>query len=168
MLLTPKEVRYIQISDAILKDKLTIARAAELFNVSDSCVNSAIRWAKDHRVTNLEASDDLKHTIAGLQKRLDWLEKQRRMKERESAYTDKNTGKRKKLSISATWLVVYLRESRALELAIAELKGIYKRALDINVKADITTRHIDYAQLSDDDLYTIRRLQEKAHVHGSN
>ena len=163
MLLTPKEVRYIQISDAILKDKLTIAQAAELFSVSDSCVNSAIRWAKNHRATNLEASQDLKHTIASLQKRLDWLEKQRRMKERESRYKD---GKRR--ATPTGFIATYLREARALELAIAELKGIYRRALDINVSANITTTHIDYTQLSDEDLRTIKQLQEKAYVHGSN
>lgn len=151
------------IANAKLRDNLTIEKCAELFDVSESCINNALRWAQKNRVNNLAAAEDLQLTIVALEKSLYWLETQRGLKEKYSK--DKRGNKR---ALPTTFLTAYLRESRALELAIAELKGIYRRAVDINIKADITTRHIDRSQLTDEDLLTIKKLQEKAYVHGRN
>ncbi len=140
MILTAKEVQYLNISNTKLREDLTIEKTAEYFGISDTRVNNAIAWAKKNRVFNLAAADDLDITIASLQKRLDWLETQRKRIQRESRSKDKDTGRYRQRSVPSVFSAMYLREARKTELAIAELKGIYKRSIDVNVTGAVETK----------------------------
>ena len=132
MILTPKQVQYLDISNTKLRNDLTIEATAESFGISVTRVNNALRWAKENRVNNLAAAEDLQLTIASLQIRLKWLERQRRMVQRESRHKNKDTNRMRQRSSPVAFIAMYLREARKIELAIAELKGIYKRTLDVH------------------------------------
>ena len=132
MILTAKEVQYLDISNTKLREDLTISATAQTFGISETRVNNAIAWAKKNRVNNMAAAEDLDITIASLQKRLDWLEVQRKRIQRESRRMDKDTHRYRVRSVPYAFSAMYLREARKTELAIAELKGIYKRTIDVN------------------------------------
>lgn len=132
LILTPKQVQYIDISNTKLRNDLTIEGTAESFGISVTRVNNALRWAKENRVNNLAAAEDLQLTIASLMKRLKWLESQRRLVQRESRRRNKDTNRMRRGSLPVVFISTYLREARKIELAIAELKGIYKRTLDVH------------------------------------
>jgi len=146
MVLTTTELRRIEILSHKAKTGATIEECAETFGVSVSCVSGAIRWGKKHRLLNLAAIDDLAATVATLESRLSWLEKQRRAYERAARDQDR--------LLPTGFIGLYLKESREYEMLLAELRGFYNRTLNVNVSG------------AESFLDTLERAHSMA--HGSN
>lgn len=129
MVLTNTELRRIQILEAKATGA-TIEEVAAQFDVSVSCVSKAIRWGKQHRINNLTAVRDLAVTVAALEDKLKWLEKQRRAYEKLARERDK--------LLPVGFVQMYLRQSREYEMALAELRGFYNRSLNVNVSGEVS------------------------------
>lgn len=130
MVLTTTELRRIEILSHKAKTGATIEECADAFDVSVSCVSGAIRWGKKHRLLNLAAIDDLAATVATLESKLAWLEKQRRAYERAARDQDR--------LLPTGFIALYLKESREYETLLAELRGFYNRTLNVNVNGEIS------------------------------
>ena len=136
MLLTPRELRYIEICQLRAEGK-TYEEVGKDLGVSAATIAKAQKFGEKYGLFAYEVAQKLEPTIARLRKHQQWLESKLREHEaviRERKAKLKRGEKVKGLPALPTDTVrTFSRELIDVEMKIAELEGIYNRAVNLRL-----------------------------------
>lgn len=134
MLLTPRELRYIEICRLRAEGK-TYDEIGEILDVSSNTIWKAQKFGEKYGLFAYEVAKKLQPTIARLRKHQQWLES--KLKEHEAVIRKRKAAIKRGEKIRGLPALpvdtvrTFSRELIDVEMKIAELEGIYNRAVNL-------------------------------------
>jgi DNA-binding CsgD family transcriptional regulator len=140
MLLTPKDIRYIEICRLRAEGK-TYAEISEAVDIGEPTIARAIKWGTRYGLFNQVAARKLGETIARLRKHQAWLE--RKLREHEKIISERKAAVRRGEKVrgqpALPTSVVNTFSSRLVdvEMQIAKLEGLYEETVNMHHSGSI-------------------------------
>lgn len=131
-MLSRSEKHYLEICIESSSSKESASQLSDRLNTPVRTIERALKWGRDSGFFTGAAADKCEYHIAELKAHIKFLESELKLARKHSYIKDKK-GNKHRVPIDHKYISVYSRELRETRSMLAELEGIYKKTLNLEV-----------------------------------